>query len=140
MSNTPAAANKRDEPAGGNPGEDSPQADQRPATATAIDPAILKLTKTKQLFLHFEIGFKRTRPKALARAAELPAAQIEQAVPQPVLAFSAGARQAAPALDAAVAPQAVPGDSSSSTSGGAVYALLSGGTTVTPPDGWPLPP
>jgi hypothetical protein len=135
MSNPPAAVNKRDEPAGGNPGEDSPQANQRPAN----DSAILKLTKTKQVFFRFEIGFKRTSPKALARAAEAQAPQLEQAGPQ-VLAFSAGARQAAPALDAAVAPQAVPGDSSSSTSGGAVYALLSGGTTVTPPDGWPLPP
>ena len=139
MSNPPAALNKRDEPAGGNPGEDSPQAGLRPATAT--DNAILKLTKTKEVFFHFEIGFKRTSPKVLGRAAEAQAPQIEQAVPQPVLAFSAGApRQAAPALDAAVAPQAVPGGSGSSTSGGAVYVLVKGGSTVTPPDGYPPPP
>lgn len=33
MSNPPAAVNQEDEPAGGNPGENSPPADQWPATA-----------------------------------------------------------------------------------------------------------
>jgi hypothetical protein len=138
MSTQPATLNKRDEPSGGNPGEDSSQADQGRAT----DSAILKLTKTKQVFFHFEIGFKRTGPKAFRRAAEVQAPQIEQAVPQPVLAFSAGPlRQAAPVLDGVAASQlAADAGSGSSTSGGAVYVLLKGGTTVTPPDGYPPPP
>jgi len=143
MSNPPAAVNKRDEPAGGSPGESSPQADQRPATGTAT----LKLSKTREVFLHFEIGFKRTSPKVLGRAAEVPAPQLEPAAPQPVLAFSAGApRQAAPALDASATPQPATGGSGSpgtggsdpSTSGGAFYVLLKGGETVTPP--YPFPP
>jgi hypothetical protein len=138
MSNPPAALNKRDELSGANPGQDICQPDQR----SAYDSAMLKVTKTKQVFFHFEIGFKRTSPKALGPAAEAQAPPIEQAVPQPVLAFSAGApRQPAPALDAAAAPpQPVAGSSGSSTSGGAVYVLLKGGTTVTPPDGYPPPP
>jgi hypothetical protein len=138
MSNPPGALNKRDELSGCNPGQDISQPDQ----CSATDSAMLKVTKTKQVFFHFEIGFKRTSPKILGRTAEAPAPPIEQAVPQPVLAFSAGApRQAAPALDAAVAPsQPVAGSSGSSTSGGAVYLLLNGGTTVTPPDGYPPPP
>lgn len=136
MSNPPAALNKRDELSGGNPGQDVSQPDQR----LAAESAILKVTKTKQVFFHFEIGFKRTSPKVLGLAAEAQAPPIEQAVPQPVLAFSAGPpRQLAPALDAGVAPQAVPGGTGSSTSGGAVYVLLKGGTTVTPPDGYPPP-
>jgi hypothetical protein len=140
MSNPPAAVNKRDEPAGGNPGEDCPRTDQRAVTETAI----LKLSKTKEVFVHFEIGFKRTSPKVLGRTAVAQAPPIE-AAPQPVLAFPAGApRQAALALDAVGAPQAVPGDGSStsggSSSGGSVYVVLKGGSTVTPPDGWPGPP
>jgi hypothetical protein len=148
MSNPPAAVNKRDEP-GANPGEDSPQADQRPATGTAT----LKLSKTREVFLHFEIGFKRTSPKVLRRAAEVQAPQIEPAVPQPVLAFSAGApRQAAPALDAGAAPQASPAVSDSSGTGGSVssrsrvsvYVVMKAGSTyrpetVSPPAPYPPP-
>ena len=138
MSNPPAALNKRDELSGCNPGEDTVQPDQR----LAADRAILTLTKRKEVFFHFEIGFKRTsRPKDYGRAAGVQAPQIEQAVPQPVLAFSAGApRQPAPAPDGGVAAQDATGGSGSSTSGGAVYVLLKGGTTVTPPDGYPPPP
>ncbi|HXO41284.1 MAG TPA: hypothetical protein VN999_07550 [Thermoanaerobaculia bacterium] len=138
MSNPPGALNKRDELSGCNPGQDISQPDQR----LAADSAIWKVSKTKQVFFHFEIGFKRTSPKVVGPAPGAQAPPIEQAVPQPVLAFPAGApRPAALALDAAVPPpQPVAGDSGSSTSGGAVYVLLKGGTTVTPPDGWPPPP
>jgi hypothetical protein len=136
MSTQPAPEPKAEEQEGSNVGKQGSPATER----AAIMSTALKLTKTKELFFHFEIGFKRTAPASNSRAGEVQAPQGEQAVSQPVLTFPAAApRQAAAALDGAVAPSAGSG-SGSSGSGGAVYVLLKGGTSQTPPDGYPPPP
>jgi hypothetical protein len=143
MNTQSASLSKAAEPPANHPGEGS----SKPGDNPAILSTILKVTKTRALFLHFEIGFKRTAPTHSSFAADLPAGlaadlpapapQSEQVVAQPVLAFSAAApRQPPPALAGGVAAG---GGSGSSTSGSAVYVCLKGGTTVTPPDGYPPP-
>jgi len=135
MSTQAAPVTKPEGQQGSNPGKDCAPASER----AAITNLALKLTKTKQLFFHFEIGFKRTAPVSIGRAAEVQAPLGGEAVPQP-LAFPASApRPAAPALDAAAAP-AAGGSSGSTQSGAAVYVLVKGGTSQTPPDGYPPPP
>jgi hypothetical protein len=118
-------------------GHERPQEGLNPATLGAI----LKLTKTKELFFHFEIGFKRTTPKYLSRTTEVQAPQGEAVVPQSVLAFSAAPPRQAPTLLAdGAAPQGVAGGSDPATSGSAGYVRLSAGITSTPPDGYPPKP
>ena len=101
----------------------------------AILGGILKLTKTKELFVHFEIGFKKTTPRVSVRAAEVPATQGEMAAPQAVHAVAAASpRQAPTLLDSTTS-----GNPGSSTTGSSLYVQLKGGVSVTPPDGYPPP-
>ena len=138
MSTQPAPLPRPEEQGGSNPiGHERSKESLNPATLGAI----LKLTKTKELFFHFEIGFKRAGPKSLGRAAEVQAPQGEAVVAQPVRAFSAAPlRQAPTLLDNGAAPQGVAGGSDPATSGSAGYVRLSAGITATPPDGYPPKP
>jgi hypothetical protein len=138
MNTQPAAVPIPEGQGGGNPaGREKPKEGLSPATLGAI----LKLTKTKELFVRFEIGFKRTTPRYPGLAAEAQAPHGEPVAPQPKLAFSAAAPRPAPALlDAAAALPGAGGAPASSSSGSSLFVQLKGGVSVTPPDGYPPPP
>ena len=95
-------------------------------------------SRTRRLFFHFEIGFKKTSSHVDRRADAL---QLHEApVAQPVLAFSAGApKPPAPAPEILAAlpgnpPPPAGSGSGTSTSTAGAYVNLSVGETVTPPD------
>jgi len=144
MSTQAAAASKPEEPEEPGEHEGSKLLKEFPQNErAAVMRTVMNLTKTKELFFHFEIGFKRTAPAAISRAAEVHAPLAEHA--QPPLAFPAGAPRQAAAAQAPDAAVALPaggagGGSGSTQSGAAVYVVVKGGSSQSPPGGYPPPP